>query len=131
MGTPQRERMYPSMDEIHALGEETTTASEDSSLDSGGSDDDRVYVAVGKDVKESKINIMWVVKNFHGKRVCLLHVLQPSQLIPFSKFFFFWFLVVLLLMLVMMKFPFVLVVLDFVGLSGFFFLCIIAFSHGE
>ncbi|CAM8897068.1 unnamed protein product [Rhodiola kirilowii] len=78
MGTPQRARMYPSAEEI--LGAEEMEAVEGGS---GSGDDDRVYFAVGKDVKESKHNLMWVVKNFHGKRICIIHVLQPSQLIPF------------------------------------------------
>ncbi|CAM8894416.1 unnamed protein product [Rhodiola kirilowii] len=73
MGTSQRARMYPSAEEIHGAEE----------MEGGSGDDDRVYVAVGKDVKESKHNLIWVLKNFHGKRICIIYVLQPSQLIPF------------------------------------------------
>uniref|UniRef100_A0A7N0VM26 RING-type E3 ubiquitin transferase n=1 Tax=Kalanchoe fedtschenkoi TaxID=63787 RepID=A0A7N0VM26_KALFE len=73
VGAPQRVRMYPTAEEIHGVVE----------TGEGSAGDDRVYVAVGKDVKENKLNLMWAVKNFRGKRICVLHVLQPSQLVPF------------------------------------------------
>ena len=46
---------------------------------------DMIYVAVGMDVKECKSIILWAVQNSGGKRICILHVHQPPQLIPFSK----------------------------------------------
>lgn len=48
--------------------------------------EDMIYVAVGKNVKESKSILLWALQNFGGKRICILHVHQPAQLIPFSKF---------------------------------------------
>uniref|UniRef100_A0A2N9ECZ7 RING-type E3 ubiquitin transferase n=1 Tax=Fagus sylvatica TaxID=28930 RepID=A0A2N9ECZ7_FAGSY len=44
---------------------------------------DMIYVAVGVDVKECKSIILWAVQNSGGKRICILHVHQPPQLIPF------------------------------------------------
>ncbi|EEF31858.1 receptor protein kinase, putative [Ricinus communis] len=44
--------------------------------------DDTVYVAVGKDVAESKLTLSWVLENFHSKKVCVLHVHQPAKSIP-------------------------------------------------
>jgi hypothetical protein len=49
-------------------------------------DVDVVYVAVGKDVKEYKKPILlWALQNSGGRRICILHVHQPAQFIPFSK----------------------------------------------
>ncbi|XP_059456549.1 U-box domain-containing protein 33-like [Corylus avellana] len=45
--------------------------------------DDRIYVAVGKDVKECKSILLWALQNSGGKRICILHIHQPAQLIPF------------------------------------------------
>ncbi|KAE7999502.1 hypothetical protein FH972_003922 [Carpinus fangiana] len=45
--------------------------------------DDMIYVAVGKDVKECKSILLWALQNSGGKRICILHVHQPAQLIPF------------------------------------------------
>ena len=47
--------------------------------------DDMIHVAVGKDVKECKSILLWALQNSGGKRICILHVHQPAQLIPFSK----------------------------------------------
>jgi hypothetical protein len=47
--------------------------------------DDMIYVAVGKDVKECKSILLWALQNSGGKRICILHVHQPAQFIPFSK----------------------------------------------
>uniref|UniRef100_A0A2N9H9X2 RING-type E3 ubiquitin transferase n=1 Tax=Fagus sylvatica TaxID=28930 RepID=A0A2N9H9X2_FAGSY len=44
---------------------------------------DMIYVAVGVNVKECKSIILWAVQNSGGKRICILHVHQPPQLIPF------------------------------------------------
>ncbi|XP_031108988.1 U-box domain-containing protein 32 isoform X2 [Ipomoea triloba] len=40
-----------------------------------------VFVAVGKNVKEGKSTLYWAVKSFSRKRICLLHVHQPTQLL--------------------------------------------------
>lgn len=45
--------------------------------------DDTIFVAVGKNVKESKSTLMWVLRNFPGKKICVLHVHQPAQLVAF------------------------------------------------
>ncbi|XP_024451885.1 U-box domain-containing protein 33 isoform X7 [Populus trichocarpa] len=44
--------------------------------------DDIVYVAVGKDVGESKSTLLWALQNFSIKKVCLVHVHQPAKMIP-------------------------------------------------
>ncbi|XP_059456550.1 U-box domain-containing protein 33-like [Corylus avellana] len=48
-------------------------------------EDPMVYVAVGKDVKaECNSTLLWALQNSGGKRICILHVHVPAQLIPFS-----------------------------------------------
>ncbi|EEF50538.1 U-box domain-containing protein 33 [Ricinus communis] len=49
---------------------------------SRGADDDTVYVAVGKDFEENKLNLLWALENFPGKKFCILHVHQPAKMIP-------------------------------------------------
>ncbi|KAM1707581.1 hypothetical protein ACFX13_000721 [Malus domestica] len=46
--------------------------------------EDMIYVAVGKDVKESKSTLEWAVHNSGGEKICLVHVHQPAQMIPLS-----------------------------------------------
>ena len=46
--------------------------------------EDIIYVALGTDVRECKSILLWAVQNSGGKRICILHVHQPPQLIPFS-----------------------------------------------
>lgn len=48
---------------------------------------DTIYVAVAKDVKDSKLNVIWAIQNSGGKRICILHVHVPSPKIPMSKSF--------------------------------------------
>ncbi|KAI5421792.1 U-box domain-containing protein 33 isoform X2 [Lathyrus oleraceus] len=43
---------------------------------------DTIYVAVAKDVKDSKLNVVWAIQNSGGKRICILHVHVPSPKIP-------------------------------------------------
>ncbi|XP_059456952.1 U-box domain-containing protein 33-like isoform X2 [Corylus avellana] len=45
--------------------------------------DDMIYVAMGKDVKECKSILLWALQNSGGRRICILHVHQPPQFIPF------------------------------------------------
>ncbi|KAL2920698.1 U-box domain-containing protein 33 [Bienertia sinuspersici] len=46
--------------------------------------DSTVFVAVGKHVKESEYVLSWAVQKFAGKkRICILHVHQPPQLVSF------------------------------------------------
>ncbi|XP_040999759.1 U-box domain-containing protein 33-like [Juglans microcarpa x Juglans regia] len=44
--------------------------------------EDIIYVAVSKDVKESKSTVIWTLQNSGGKKVCIIHVHQPAQMIP-------------------------------------------------
>ncbi|EXB30880.1 U-box domain-containing protein 33 [Morus notabilis] len=41
-----------------------------------------IYVAIGKDVKESKSTLVWALQNSGGKKICILHVHVPAQMIP-------------------------------------------------
>lgn len=47
--------------------------------------EDIIYVAVGKDVKESKSTLVWALHNSGGKKICIIHVHVPAQMIPLSK----------------------------------------------
>ncbi|KAF3441506.1 hypothetical protein FNV43_RR15420 [Rhamnella rubrinervis] len=44
--------------------------------------EDIIHVAVGKDVKESKSTLVWALQNSGGKRICIVHVHVPAQMIP-------------------------------------------------
>lgn len=48
--------------------------------------DETIYVAVSKDVKESKLNLIWAIQNSGGKKICILFVHVPATMIPLSKF---------------------------------------------
>ena len=48
--------------------------------------EEKIFVAVGKSVKECKLMLFWALQNSGGKRICIIHVHQPSQMIPLSKF---------------------------------------------
>lgn len=48
--------------------------------------DDTIYVAVAKDVKDSKLNLRWAIHNSGGKKICILHVHVPAAMIPLSKY---------------------------------------------
>lgn len=41
-----------------------------------------IYVAVAKDVKDSKLNVIWAIQNSGGKSICILHVHVPAAKIP-------------------------------------------------
>uniref|UniRef100_A0A2P2LV02 RING-type E3 ubiquitin transferase n=1 Tax=Rhizophora mucronata TaxID=61149 RepID=A0A2P2LV02_RHIMU len=43
---------------------------------------EKVYVAVGKSMDKAASLLHWVFRSFIGREVCLLHVHQPSTLIP-------------------------------------------------
>lgn len=47
---------------------------------------EKIYVAVSKDVKESKLNLIWAIQNSGGKKICILHIHVPATMIPLSKF---------------------------------------------
>ncbi|KAM3730048.1 hypothetical protein ACB098_12G057900 [Castanea mollissima] len=40
--------------------------------------EETIFVAVSKKVEESKSTLFWVIENFAGKRICVLHVHQPQ-----------------------------------------------------
>ncbi|XP_012083381.1 U-box domain-containing protein 33 isoform X3 [Jatropha curcas] len=44
--------------------------------------EEKVYVAVGKNVKEYKSLLLWALQNSGGKKICIIHVHQPAQMIP-------------------------------------------------
>ncbi|KAJ8748935.1 hypothetical protein K2173_013371 [Erythroxylum novogranatense] len=44
--------------------------------------EEKIHVAVGKSVKECKSVLVWALQNSGGKRICIVHVHQPSELIP-------------------------------------------------
>ncbi|KAF7846781.1 hypothetical protein BT93_L3758 [Corymbia citriodora subsp. variegata] len=46
---------------------------------------DRVYVAVGRDVQESKSTLDWALVNF-GDHFRIIHVHQPHQLNPSREY---------------------------------------------
>lgn len=48
--------------------------------------DNIIHVAVGKDVKEGKSIVEWAYRYSGGKKLCIIHVHQPAQKIPLSKF---------------------------------------------
>lgn len=43
--------------------------------------DETIFVAVGKNVEKSKTTLFWAVDNFPGKRLCALHVHQPTHVL--------------------------------------------------
>ncbi|KAL2335977.1 hypothetical protein Fmac_010423 [Flemingia macrophylla] len=45
---------------------------------------DTIYVAVAKDLKDSKLNLIWAIQNSGGKRICILHVHVPAPMIPLA-----------------------------------------------
>ncbi|CAL0304690.1 unnamed protein product [Lupinus luteus] len=47
--------------------------------------DEPLYVAVSKDVKENKLNLIWAIQNSGRKRICILHVHVPTTVIPLSS----------------------------------------------
>ncbi|KAG6649857.1 hypothetical protein CIPAW_06G002200 [Carya illinoinensis] len=43
--------------------------------------EETIFVAVGKNVEESKTTLFWAVQNFVGKKICVLHVHQPEHVV--------------------------------------------------
>ncbi|XVE64244.1 hypothetical protein DITRI_Ditri07aG0085800 [Diplodiscus trichospermus] len=41
--------------------------------------EETIFVAVGKNVEKSKTALFWAVHNFPGKRICVIHVHQPTH----------------------------------------------------
>ncbi|KAL4621965.1 hypothetical protein ACB092_06G264400 [Castanea dentata] len=44
--------------------------------------EEMIYVAVGKDVKDCQSILLWVLRTFGGKKICIVHVHRPAQRIP-------------------------------------------------
>ncbi|KAF2568474.1 hypothetical protein F2Q68_00028452 [Brassica cretica] len=44
--------------------------------------EEKIFVAVDKHVAKSKSTLVWALQNTGGKRICVVHVHQPSQMIP-------------------------------------------------
>ncbi|KAK2394436.1 U-box domain-containing protein [Trifolium repens] len=47
--------------------------------------DKAISVAVSKDVKESKLNLIWAIQNSGGKKICILFVHVPATMIPLTR----------------------------------------------
>ena len=54
--------------------------------------EDKIYVAVGKDLKESKLTLSWALHTSGGRKLYILYVLEPAQRIPLSNFFIYYLL---------------------------------------
>jgi hypothetical protein len=50
-------------------------------------DEEEVHIAVGKNSKKEKANILWAAANFPRATIVLVHVHWPSKWMPFSKIF--------------------------------------------
>ncbi|GKA71833.1 hypothetical protein Tco_0778049, partial [Tanacetum coccineum] len=46
-------------------------------------EEDNIYVAVGKEVKDSRLTLRWALDNLGGCKLSILYVHQPSEKIPF------------------------------------------------
>ncbi|GAV81731.1 Pkinase domain-containing protein/U-box domain-containing protein [Cephalotus follicularis] len=44
--------------------------------------EEKMYVALGKEVKENRSILIWALHNSGGKRICIIHVHVPAQMIP-------------------------------------------------
>ncbi|KAK3004752.1 hypothetical protein RJ639_018397 [Escallonia herrerae] len=44
--------------------------------------EDKIHVAVGKEVNESELTLAWALHNSGGRKICILHVHQPADRIP-------------------------------------------------
>ena len=50
-------------------------------------DEEEVHIAVGKNSRKEKANILWTAANFPRATIVLVHVHWPSKWMPFSKIF--------------------------------------------
>ncbi|KAL1192135.1 U-box domain-containing protein 33 [Cardamine amara subsp. amara] len=55
---------------------------------SSGILEEKIYVAVGRNVWKNTSNLIWALQNSQGNKICILHIHQPSPMIPVlgSKF---------------------------------------------
>ena len=47
--------------------------------------DDTIFIAVSKEVKDSRLNLIWAIQNSGGKRICILYIHVPAATIPLCK----------------------------------------------
>lgn len=67
----------------HEHGRSSGWSSKGSAREIAEEDEDEVYVAVVKDVKEGKANFLWLLHNTpEDKKVVVVHVHRPAQKIP-------------------------------------------------
>lgn len=52
----------------------------------GGMEEETIYVAVGTKLDRNKTTLSWVLRNFQGKKICLLHVHKPNHSAALSEF---------------------------------------------
>jgi hypothetical protein len=50
-------------------------------------DEEEVHIAVGKNLRKEKANILWAAANFPRATIVLVHVHWPSKWMPFSKIY--------------------------------------------
>ena len=48
--------------------------------------EETIFVAVGKNIEQGERTLSWAVQNFLGKKICVLHVHQPSYALSMSEF---------------------------------------------
>lgn len=48
--------------------------------------EEMIYVAVGESVLKSKTTLFWTIRSFSVKKICLLYVHNPSNVVSFSEF---------------------------------------------
>ncbi|KAG7575065.1 hypothetical protein ISN44_As09g031990 [Arabidopsis suecica] len=44
--------------------------------------EEKIYVAVGRNVWKNTSNLLWALQNSEGNKICILHIHQPSPMIP-------------------------------------------------
>ncbi|KAK8979925.1 hypothetical protein V6N11_066124 [Hibiscus sabdariffa] len=47
--------------------------------------EEKIYVAVGKDVEKYKSVLIWALQHSGGKKICIIHVHQPAEMIPVTE----------------------------------------------
>ncbi|KAE8709411.1 U-box domain-containing protein 33 [Hibiscus syriacus] len=47
--------------------------------------EEKIYVAVGKDVGKYKSLLIWALQHSGGKKICIIHVHQPAKMIPVTE----------------------------------------------
>ncbi|KFK37378.1 hypothetical protein AALP_AA4G249200 [Arabis alpina] len=44
--------------------------------------EEKIYVAVGSTVWKNTSNLIWALENYKGNKICIVHIHQPSPMIP-------------------------------------------------